>query len=111
MVDDDFKAFSLLKDDDLSAIPKDKIRERILENHQYFDQIDRAFRHGNIADKLDKEYDDKFIECLKEAKKKGTPWHENCTFTMVKSSRDKIKKKLDNPLCFENEDIDAFSER
>ena len=110
VVDDDFKAFSLLKDDDLSAIPKDKIRERILENHQYFDQIDRAFRHGNIADKLDKEYDDKFIECLKEAKKKGTPWHENCTFTMVKSSRDKIKKKLDNPLCFENEDIDAFSE-
>ena len=91
-------------------IPNDKIRERLLENHQYFDQIDRVFRHGNIADTLEKEYDDHFIKHLVDAKKTGTPWYENYTFTMVKSSRDKIKRKLDNPLSFENEDIEAFSE-
>ena len=109
VIDSDFAAFSLLTDD-LSLIPNDKIRERLLENHQYFDQIDRVFRHGNIADTLEKEYDDHFIKHLVDAKKTGTPWYENYTFTMVKSSRDKIKRKLDNPLSFENEDIEAFSE-
>ena len=109
VIDSDFAAFSLLTDD-LSLIPNDKIRERLLENHQYFDQIDRVFRHGNISDTLEKEYDDHFIKHLVDAKKTGTPWYENYTFTMVKSSRDKIKRKLDNPLSFENEDIEAFSE-
>lgn len=109
VIDSDFSAFSLLTDD-LSLIPEDKIRERLLENHQYFDQIDRVFRHGNIVDTLEKEYDDIFIKHLENAKKTGTPWYEAYTFTMVKSSRDKIKRKLDNPLSFENEDIESFSD-
>ena len=109
VINSDYTAFSLLTDD-LSLIPENKIRERLLENHQYFDQIDRVFRHGNIVDTLEKEYDDSFIKHLVNAKKSGTPWYEAYTFTMVKSSRDKIKRKLDNPLSFENEDIEAFSE-
>lgn len=110
VINSDFASFSLLMDDALASIPEDKIRERLLENHQIFDQIDRVFRHGNIADALDKEYDTPFIQHLLDAKKKGTPWHENYTFAMVKSSRDKLKRKLDNPLNIENEDIDAFSD-
>ena len=109
VINSDFSAFSLLSDD-LSLIPEDKIRERLLENHQYFEQIDRVFRHGNIVDTLEKEYDDSFIKHLVNSKKTGTPWYDAYTFTMVKSSRDKIKRKLDNPLNFENEDIEAFSE-
>lgn len=110
VIDSDFAAFSLLIDDELPSIPDDKIRNRILENHQYFDQIDRVFRHGNISEALEKEYDESFIKHLLDAKKAGTPWYENYTYAMVKSSRDKVKRKLDNPLCINNEDIDAFSE-
>lgn len=109
VISSDFASFSLLTDDTLSSVPEDRIRGRLLENHQIFDQIDRAFRYGNIADDLDKEYDAQFIQHLIDAKKKGTPWYEDHTFDMVKSSRDKLKRKLDNPLKIENEDIDAFS--
>ncbi len=106
----DFTAFCLLYDDQLSAYSEDKIINRIQENHRFFDQIDRAFKHGNIADELEKEYDKPFIDHLQSAKRHGTPWYEGYTFEMVKSARDKLKKKLDNPLKIEDEDIEIFSE-
>lgn len=110
VVPSDFSSFSLLADDMLSSYSEDKIRGRLLENHQIFDQIDRVFRHGNIADALDKEYDPTFVQHLLDAKKKGSPWYEDYTFDMVKSSRDKLRRKLDNPLNIDDEDLDAFSE-
>ena len=51
----DFSSFSLLYDDNLAAIPEDKIKNRLQGNHDIFEQIDRIFKHGNIADALDKE--------------------------------------------------------
>lgn len=106
---EDFASFSLLYDDDLAHIPEDKIKGRIQENHQIFEQIDRVFKHGNIADALEKEYDKSFIDHLQSAKKQGLPWYEDYTLSMVKSSHDRLKKKQDNPLQIEDEDIEIFS--
>lgn len=106
----DFFSFSLLYDENLAALSEDKIKSRLQDNHNIFEQIDRVVKHGNIADALDKEYDKAFIEHLIASKKKGKPWYEGYTYTMVKSSRDRLKKKQDNPLQIEDEDIEVFSE-
>ena len=99
---EDFAAFSLLYDDGLASIPVDRVKSRLQENHEIFDSIDRVVKHGNIADALDKEYDKKFIEHLQEAKKKGEPWYENYTFTMVKASHDRVKVGNGKPLQIED---------
>ena len=109
VIDSDYAGFSLLVDDRLTSIPREKIRDRINENHRIFDRIDHVFKHGNIENDLDKEYDTPFIRHLIESKKKGTPWYENYTFEMVNSSHDKLRRKLDNPLCIKDEDINAYS--
>lgn len=105
----DFAAFDLLYDDSLSSFSEEKIRGRLEKNHAIFEHIDRIFRHGNIADALEKEYDNAFINHLINAKKKGDPWHEGYTYNMVMSSHDRLAKKHDNPLKIENEDIEVFS--
>lgn len=51
----DFAAFDLLYDDSLSSFSEEKIRGRLEKNHAIFEHIDRIFRHGNIADALEKE--------------------------------------------------------
>ena len=71
----DFTSFSLLFDDTLSSCPEDKIRDRLERNHTTFEYIDRVVRHGNIADALEKEYDNAFVNHLIAAKKKGEPWY------------------------------------
>ena len=109
VIDSDYARFSLLADDRLPSVPREKIRDRINENHRIFDRIDHVFKHGNIENDLDKEYDTPFIRHLIESKKKGTPWYENYTFEMVNSSHDKLRRKLDNPLCIKDEDINAYS--
>lgn len=106
---EDFASFGLLYDDNLAAIPKDKLKDRIQENHAIFDEIDHAVRHANIEDSLDKEYDKPFIDHLVIAKKKGEPWYEGYTFDMVKSSHDRLTKKKDNPLDIQDEWISVFS--
>lgn len=105
----DFAAFSLLYDKNLSAFTEDEIKRRLLDNHFIFEQIDRVVRHANIADALDKEYDNAFIEHLETSKKKGKPWHEGYTYDMVKASHDRIKRKQDNPLRIDDEGIEVFS--
>lgn len=44
----DFSLFSLLYDDNLAAVPEDKIRSRLQDNHNIFERIDREVKHGNI---------------------------------------------------------------
>ena len=105
----DFAAFSLLYDNNLSAFTEDEIKRRLQDNHVIFEQIDRVVRHANIADALDKEYDNAFIEHLETSKKKGKPWHEGYTYDMVKASHDRIKRKQDNPLRIDDEGIEVFS--
>ena len=106
----DFSSFSLLYDDNLAATPEDKVRSRLKENHDIFEQIDHEFKHGNIVDTLDKEYDKGFIEHLVISKKRGEPWYDGYTYAMVKASHDRLKKKQDNPLQIEDESIEVFSE-
>ena len=105
----DFASFGLLYDDNLTAMPKNKLKERLEENHVIFDKIDRVVKHGNIEDSLDKEYDKPFIDHLVIAKKKGKPWYEGYTFDMVKSSRERLIKKKDNPLEIQDESISVYS--
>lgn len=106
----DYASFSLLYDPDCAhLVNEEKIRERLIENHRLFDQIDRVFRHGNIADSLEKEYDHNFIRHLMDCKKKGISWFEEHTLNMVKSSHEKLKKKQDNPLFIPDESIEVFS--
>lgn len=69
----DFSSFSLLYDDNLAAIPEEKIKSRLQDNHNIFERIDREVKHGNIEDALDKEYDKSFIDHLIVSKKKGEP--------------------------------------
>lgn len=106
----DYPRFSLLPDPDAAhLIDTKKIRDRLEENYKLFELIDRVFKHGNIADDLEKEFDRSFVENLQVRKKKNEPWYESYTYDMVKSFQDKLKKKLDNPLQIDDEDIEIYS--
>ena len=105
----DFETFGLLYDDNLSAIPKDRLKARLQENRNTYEEIDRIVRHGSIEDSLDREYDKSFIEHLIAAKKNGESWSEGYTFDMVMASRDRLVKKRENPLQIENEGIDIYA--
>ena len=107
---DDYPLLSLLPDPDAAhLIDAKKIRDRLQDNHSIFECIDRVFKHGNIADDLEKEFDKSFIDHLQTCKKKNDPWYENYTYAMVKSSQDKLKKKLDNPLQINDSDFEIYS--
>lgn len=107
---EDFASFGLLYDDHLTAIPKEKLKDRLQENHRIFDEIDRVFRHANIEDSLDREYDKPFIDHLVIAKKKSEPWYNGYTFDMVKSSHERLTKKKDNPLEIQDEWISVYAQ-
>ncbi len=92
--------FFLLYDDNLAATPEGGQQSKkagCKRTTISFEQIDREFKHGNIVDTLDKEYDKGFIEHLVISKKKGEPWYDGYTYAMVKASHDRLKKKQDNP--------------
>lgn len=106
---DDYPRFSLLNDPDAAhLVDEKKIRERLSENHRFFEQIDRVVKHGNISDDLEKDFDSAFISHLVDCKKKNIPWYEDCTYVQVKTSQDKLKKKLDNPLSIDNSGFEAY---
>ncbi len=108
--DSDFALFSLLSDPDMSPMQDpDKICARINENHKIFEKIDRVYKHGNISDALSGEFDRDLVGHINDTKKCGTPLHENITYSMVVSTRDKQKRKLDNPLEILDEGISAYS--
>ncbi len=107
---DDYPRFSLLNDPDSAhLVDEKKIRERLSENHRFFEQIDRVVKHGNISDDLEKDFDAVFISHLIECKKKNLPWYEDCTYVQVKASQDKLKKKLDNPLSIDNSGFEVYA--
>lgn len=107
---DDYPVFSLVWDPECRMLgDASKVKERLQQNHSYFEQINRTFRHGDIEATLEKEYDNGFIRHLVECKKKNISWYENYTFEMIKASRDKLKRKLDNPLLIEDKDFDIYS--
>lgn len=106
----DYPHFSLLRDPDAAhLVDEKKIKERLAENHHFFEQIDNAVKYGNIADELEKNFDTSLITYLIDHKKKNIPWYEDCTYAQVKASQDKIKKKLDNPLIIDNSSFEVYS--
>lgn len=107
---EDYNNFSLLYDPVVQPLqdPK-KIKDRLGSNHQFFEEIDRVFKHGNIEDDLSSKFDKGFISHLKDCKKKSQSWYEGYTYDMVKSSYDRMQKKLDNPLQIEDDDFSFYS--
>ncbi len=110
VLEEDYSKFMLLPDPDISAwVDKSKINDRINENREIFERIDRTVKHGNIIETLEKEFDRAFIDDLISKKKSGIPWYEELTFTLVKASKDKLKRKIDNPLIIQNSDLEIYS--
>ena len=107
---EDYPNFKLFPDPEGAHLQdKKKIRKRIDENNEFFERVDSVFKHGNISEDLEKEFDKQFINHLLESKRKNMPWYENYTYAMVKRSQDKIKKKLDNPLEISEADFIVYS--
>ena len=107
---EDYYCFGLLPDPSSAhLIEVKRIRERFDENHRLFDLIQRAFKHGNIEEDLEKEFDKPFIDYLQTCKKKNLLWYENYTFDMVKRSKDKLRTKLNNPLQICDSNINIYS--
>lgn len=106
----DFPMFNLLPDSTIKnwEDPK-KIASRLSDNHDLFDKINEVFKHGNINDSLSEDFDKELIKQIETAKKKNELWYNNVTYDMVKSSQDKLKKKLDNPLVILDHKISAYS--
>lgn len=107
---EDYPSFGLLYDPALSYLSDvKKIQERLTQNHEFFDKIDRVVKHGNILSDLEKDFDKSLLDQLQSSKKNNIAWYENCTFDDVKSSQDKLKKKLDNPLQIDDADFEVYS--
>lgn len=110
VMDSDYPKFSLLPDPDGKHLPDTKkIKGQLEDNHKFFEKIDRVFKHGNICEDLGTTFDKSFISHLQECKKKGLPWYEDYTYTMVKSSYDKLQKALDHPLQIDDSSFEFYS--
>ena len=110
VIEEDYPKLSLLPDPDMATWnDKNKINDRINDNRGIFERIDRVFKHGNINESLEKEFDKALIDELVQKKKRGTVWYENLTYLIVKASKDKLKRKVDNPLIIENTDIEIYA--
>ena len=72
---EDWIDFRLLPDN-FSTVSDTKRGERINNNHDDFETIDRAFRYGNIRDALSGDYDNALIGELEAKKRNGHNWYE-----------------------------------
>ena len=106
----DYSNFSLFPDPEIISMQdKKKIRERLSENRSTYDYIDKIYKKGNVKDKLGKDFDKDLVNTVADRKKKSLPWYEGFTFVQVKTSKDKLKKKTENPLVINNNDINIYS--
>lgn len=106
----DYPLFLLLPDpESINQTDEKKIRLRLEDNHEIFERIDRVVKHGDISDELEKEFDKSLIDHLERTKKKNIPWYEGYTYVKIKSSQDKLKKKLSNPLEIKDTDFNVYS--
>ena len=106
----DYPAFNLLPDPE-AALFSDvkKIRARFEDNRYLFELINRAVKHGNITEDLEKEFERKFVEELKKRKKNNILWFDGLTYAMVKAAQDKLRRVLDNPLQINDGDFTVYS--
>ena len=104
---EDWIDFHLLPDN-FSTVPDNKRSERINNNHDDFETIDRAFRYGNIRDALGNDYDNSLITDLETKKRNGHQWYELLDYSKLLQSKAKKERKQNNPLTIENENISAY---
>ena len=77
VVDADYPSFSLLPDPTIkNMVDPKKITARLDENHKFFEEINRVYKHGNIQDELGNEFDKELVKQIAASKKKSLPWHE-----------------------------------
>lgn len=108
--EEDYHTFGLLADPEGSSLVNvKKIEEQLALNHKIFDEIDWVVKHGSIEDDLDKKFDESFLSHLSRCKNKGIPWDEGLTLQDVKRSKERIEKKLDNPLEILDETLTVYS--
>ena len=102
--------FRLLPDADHLVLISDtkKQEQRIDENHQDFETIDRVFRFGNLRDELGNDYDGGFIGELEGKKRRGEEWFTDITYARVLQSKAKKERKQNNPLVINEEDIVVY---
>lgn len=107
---EDYPRFGLLSDPEGQPFTSDKeIKERLRKNRRHFEQIDHAYRHGNIIDDLEKTYDSSLVKRINDSKRREKDWWEDLTYADVQSSAERISAKLDNPLTITNEDISVYT--
>ena len=104
---EDWIDFRLLPDN-FSTVSDTKRGERINNNHDDFETIDRAFRYGNIRDALSGDYDNALIGELEAKKRNGHNWYEALDYAKLLQSKAKKERKQNNPLTIENENISAY---
>ena len=105
----DFPAFGLLPDSTISTWEDTKkIKERLQDNHNIFERIDRIYKHGNIPETLGTEFDRPFVLSVEQQKKKELPWYQDQTYDAVKTYQEKLKKKHCNPLQINDMDFSAY---
>lgn len=109
--DDDYPQMELFPDPDgrNTIVDYNKAIERLQENHDIFESIDRAVKFEDIEEELSKKFDKPFVDHLVKRKRKGECWFKGYTLMQVKTSADKMQRKLDNPLEINDSDFEIYA--
>ncbi|MBR1685592.1 MAG: hypothetical protein IJ708_10700 [Clostridia bacterium] len=86
---DDYSSFMILHDPDAGSLDSKKLKDRLEDNREIFERIDRAVKYGNIEDDLEKEFDKPLIDHLKECK----------SILKNKTTKKKTGKRPSIPCC------------
>ena len=107
---ENFSSFRLLYDDhlvDMDNESEKSIRERIADNHKWYERIDKAVRFGSVADDFSNELDQKFIKELESHQNETNGWDVGIIYQELKKSEKKKEEIKNEPLTVE--DIKVYS--
>ena len=107
---ENFSSFRLLYDDHLEVMDNESeknIRERISDNHKWYERIDKAVRFGSVADEFSNELDQKFIKELESHQNEINGWDAGINYQELKKSEKKKEEIKNEPLTVE--DIKVYS--
>lgn len=97
---DDYYKLGFLPDEEQNINSKiDK--KRIEQNRNFFNQIDEIYKESQMEEKLEKDFDNKFIKDLEKKKKQNKNWYENVNYKDVIESYNRKKKKKEEEFKIE----------
>ena len=106
----DFSSFRLIMDPKLKPqVDEKKIKERLAENHKFFDLIDSAVRRGDIEDSLLNKFEKALIQKLVKCRRDNVNWQDVVTFEEVKASWEKMRVKEESVLEIDANPKEVFS--